>query len=281
MDEGVRRVSWLTIVVFISSLAGTLVVWTIVRANERSHAHRVTRLAAAAIHADIESDMQTWILGQVRLAKLWEFGATSKDWSAFANSYDQWSAFANLYIEHHPGCLAIEWLDPKYAERWLVRQQGATPVPLAGADVHERVLKKAKESGQTVVSPVLVSAQGRNQWLVVVPIYQKTQFRGFVLGFFDAQESLDGMLEDVNGLGFSAAFADNGREFYRLPGSTTDHEREWAENLNVALPGNSLATASVAEGGRHGRIAVAASLGNSALRRLADPAADVDGADQR
>jgi len=181
--------------------------------------------------------MQAWTLDQVRLAKLWEFGATSKEWSAFASTYDQWSAFAKLYIEHHPGCLAIEWLDPKYSERWLVRPKGATPVPLAGSDVHDRLLKQAQESGRPLVSPVLVSAQGRNQWLVIVPIYQKTQFRGFVLGFFDAQESLDGMFEDVKGLGFSAALEDNGREFYRLPGSTTDHEHQWADIMDVNIPG--------------------------------------------
>lgn len=240
-DRGIslfgRRISWLALIVFASSLAATLVVWTIVRSNERSHVQRMTRLAASAVHAHVESDMQAWILGQVRLAKLWEFGATSKEWSAFASTYDQWSAFAKLYIEHHPGCLAIEWLDPKYSERWLVRPKSATPVPLAGGDVHERLLKQAQDSGQPFVSPVLVSAQGRNQWLVIVPIYQKTQFRGFVLGFFDAQESLDSMFEDVKGLGFSAALQDGGREFYRLPGSTSDHERQWAEIMDVNVPG--------------------------------------------
>jgi len=230
------RASWLAIAALVGSLAGTLVVWAFVRANERSHVERVTKLATSVIQADIESDMQTWILGQVRLSKLWEFEETSRKWAEFAGTYEQWSAFAKLYIEHHPGCLAIEWLDPKYEERWLVRPKGAKPVPLAGGDVHERLLKKAQDSGQPIVSPVLISAQGQRQWLVIVPISQNNRFRGFVLGFFDAQESLDGMLEDVAGLGFSAVLEQGGQEFYRLPGSSPVNEREWAQSVDVPLP---------------------------------------------
>ena len=230
------RISWLAILVLITSLAGTMVVWSIVRANERSHVQKMTRLAASAIHADIESDMKTWVQGLVRLAKIWEFGETPRQWSVFASTYQRWFAFADLYIEHHPGCLAIEWLDPRYAERWLVRPKGATPVPLAGADLRDAFLRSAEQSHKPIMSPILVSSEGRKQWLVVVPIFRESVFRGFVLGFFDVQQSLDGMLEDVSGLGFSASLEQGGQEIYRLPGSSSQNEQEWAKTMDLALP---------------------------------------------
>jgi PAS domain S-box-containing protein len=235
-EKPALRISWLAVLVLIGSLAGTLVVWSFVRANERSHVQRMTSLAASAIHADIESDMQTWVRGLVRLAKTWEFGGTPREWSTFASIYQRWFAFSDLYIEHHPGCLAIEWLDPKYAEHWLVRPKGAKPVPLAGAEIRDVLLRSAEKSGTPIISPILVSSQGRKQWLVVVPIYRNADFRGFVLGFFDVQQTLDGMLEDVSGLGFSAALQQGGLEIYRLPGSTSDNEQEWARTVDVALP---------------------------------------------
>ncbi|HEX7285309.1 MAG TPA: PAS domain S-box protein [Candidatus Angelobacter sp.] len=222
----------------IGSLAATFGVWLLVRANESSHVEKMTRLGASAIHDDIESDMQTRTLGLIRLAKLWEYGETSKDWSMFSSTYEQWSTYADLYIEHHPGCLAIEWIDPKYEERWMVRPKGKRPVPLAGAGMYEALLQKAQQSVNPMISPIRVSSEGRKQWLVIVPIFKKTGFRGFVLGFFDAQESLDGMLEDVAGLGFSAALHQGGQEIYRLPGAIAENEREWAQTTNVALPGS-------------------------------------------
>src|SRR6478752_4304823 len=158
----------LLLAVLLIGVTGTLISWRLVTVNERAHIQRMTRLAASAVAADMRSDVEAWTLAQVRLAKMWEFGEPS---------YEQWTAFANLYLDHHPGCIAIEWLDPKYEERWISRLQGEK-APLAGNGALKSVLKSAQLSRQTTLSSLLASPSGRKQWFTVVPIYQKERFRG-------------------------------------------------------------------------------------------------------
>lgn len=219
--------SRLVLAVLLISVSSTLICWRLAAINERAHIQRMTHLAASAVAADLHSDMDAWLLGQVRLAKMWEFDEPT---------YDQWMAFAGLYLEHHPGCLAIEWLDPKYEERWVARSSG-DKTPLPGNGTREHFLQSALLSKQPVLSNLLNSSDGRRQWLTIVPIYQKGLFRGFVLASFDAQRSLDSMFEDIKGLNFSVAIEENGVEAFRLDGSTTENEKEWAQTIDVPLQG--------------------------------------------
>ncbi|HET9839571.1 MAG TPA: PAS domain S-box protein, partial [Candidatus Angelobacter sp.] len=151
-------------------------------------------------------------------------------------SYEQWSAFAELYLEHHPGCIAIEWLDPRYEERWISRGTGEK-VPLANAAIRDRLLADARNTKEALLSKIVISASGQKQWVAVVPIFQKTRFRGFVLGYFDAQRSLNGMFNDIEKLNFSVAVEENGSEVFRLAGSDEENLADWAQDIEVRLPG--------------------------------------------
>ncbi|MBZ5532653.1 MAG: PAS domain S-box protein [Acidobacteriia bacterium] len=220
-------VSRLALAVLCIGVAGTLISWRFASANEHVHIQKVTRLAASAVAADLSSDMEAWMMGQIRLAKMWEIGEPT---------YAEWTAFANLYLEHHPGCIAIEWLDPKYEERWVSVAPGEKS-PRVNNGVREALLKAVILSKKETVSPLLTSPAGRKQWLTVVPIYQRGQFRGFVLGYFDAQRSLDTMFVDIQGLNFSVAIEANGEEAYRLDGYNPENKHDWTQAIDVALPG--------------------------------------------
>lgn len=219
--------SRLVLTVLLISVSGTLICWRLAEKNERSHIQRMTHLAASAVADDLHSDMDAWLLGQIRLAKMWEFDEPT---------YEQWMAFAGLYLEHHPGCIAIEWLDPKYEERWISKVPG-DKTPLPGNGTRERLLQSALLSKDAVLSNLLNSPDGSRQWFTVVPIYQMGRFRGFVLASFDAQRSLNAMFDDIKGLNFSVAIEENGVEAFRLAGSTTENEREWAQIIDVPLQG--------------------------------------------
>src|ERR1700756_1861795 len=173
--------SRLVLIVLAATAIATFISWRLAKLNEREHIQKMTRLAASAVEADLRSDMEGWMLGQIRLAKMWEFGEPT---------YSQWSAFAGLYLEHHPGCVAIVWLDPKYQERWVSRAPGEK-LPLAANQTTSSLLQRAQDSHQATLSHLLTSPDGRKQWLAVVPIYQKGAFRGYVVGYFDAQRSLE------------------------------------------------------------------------------------------
>src|SRR5690348_13476525 len=82
------------LLVFIATVLTTFASWYLINRNQHEHIRRMTRFAAATVAADLSSDMESWVLGQVRLAKLWEFREPS---------YTEWTAFANLYLDHHVG----------------------------------------------------------------------------------------------------------------------------------------------------------------------------------
>jgi PAS domain S-box-containing protein len=222
-----QLMSRLVLVVLATTAIATFTTWHLAKLNEREHIHKMARLAAAAVEADLRSDMEAWMLGQIRLAKMWEFGEPT---------YSQWSAFASLYLEHHPGCIAIVWLDPKYQERWVSRAPGER-VPLAGNGTMPNLLQRAQDSHQATLSNLLTSPSGKKQWLVIVPIYQKERFRGYVLGHFDAQSSLENMLADIKGLNFALAIRQDGVLAFRTADATAENENQWAQSLDVALPG--------------------------------------------
>jgi PAS domain S-box-containing protein len=222
-----KALSGLVLTVVIVTLVSTLLSWRLAKLNERDHINRTARMAASTVSADLISDTNAWIFGVVRLAKMWEIGEPA---------YAEWTVYANLYLEHHPGCIAIEWLEPRYEERWVSRSPNKKLLLVKGT-AREKFLKSARQSSQATVSGLLDSPNGSKQWLVAVPIYQKDQFHGFVVGYFDVQHSFDSMFDDVKGLGFSIAIEENGVEGYRLAGSTSENENEWAQSVDVPFPG--------------------------------------------
>ncbi|HEU5414580.1 MAG TPA: PAS domain S-box protein [Candidatus Angelobacter sp.] len=224
----IRRVfSPLMMIVLVATMLVTIALWRVENRNEREHIQRMTGLATSAVAADLSSDMEAWMLGQIRLAKMWEIAEPS---------YSQWSAFTELYLEHHPGCLAIVWLDPKYQERWVSRARGRKS-PLATDDTLPMLLTRALSSRQATLSSLLASADGTKQWLTVVPIFRGNAFRGYVVGYFDVQRSLENMLDDIKGLNFAVSVQENGVTGFILAGSSDERHRELAHSLDIALSG--------------------------------------------
>jgi PAS domain S-box-containing protein len=222
-----QLMSRLVLIVLAATAIATFTSWRLAKLNEREHIHKMTHLAASAVEADLRSDMEAWMLGQIRLAKMWEFAEPT---------YSQWSAFAGLYLEHHPGCVAIVWLDPKYEERWVSRAPGEK-VPLAGDAATPILLQHARDSHQATLSKLLTSPAGKKQWLTVVPIYQKGRFRGYVLGYFEVQRSLEGILGDIEGLNFAVAIREDGVLGFKLPLNSPENQKRWAQTVAVSLPG--------------------------------------------
>jgi PAS domain S-box-containing protein len=209
--------------------AGTWIAWRMAVSDERAHIQRMTSTNMVTVLEDLTSDMDSLVHEQVRLAKLWEYDEPT---------HAQWNAFAELYVEHHTGCLSMEWLDPKHQEHWTVRPFGATSGPaLIAGSARESLLNRAMQSGEATMSPMITGSSGEKVWLTVVPIYQKKRLRGFVVGTFDAKRTLDTTLADVMALPFSGKLEEGGEEFYRLPGSTDQFNQQWGEEAAAHMPG--------------------------------------------
>lgn len=226
-----QRLSTLALVALCISAIATFVTWRMAKVDEHTHIRHLTAVANSAVRADFASDMQSWIQGQVRLARLWEVEEPSES---------DWEAYANLYIEHHPGCIGVEVLGPTGERRWKVSEKtisgGLQPLPEARR-IREQLLKDASESRDFTVSNALITADGNRIWMLAIPIYRQEHLQGFVLGRFDVQRSFGAMLDDVKGLGFSIAVQQRGSDIYRLPGGTEQYRKAWEETADAAFPG--------------------------------------------
>ncbi|HEX9112540.1 MAG TPA: PAS domain-containing sensor histidine kinase [Terriglobales bacterium] len=221
---------WPVVVAALLSLAITLVVWQIGRTLETNHIHRMTRLAALAVHEDLVRDTRSWIFDLVRLAKLWEFPQ--------GPTYSEWKANAQLYLEHHPGCLGVEWLQPTYDERWPVRAPGEANEPLVSKEVRDLLLQEASATDEPVMSHPFLTRDGRVRYAVVVPIHRNQQIQGFVIAIADVKQTLTDMLSDVVGLGYFIVIREGGTEIYRPEGAIPQNEKQFGESVALPLPGD-------------------------------------------
>jgi PAS domain S-box-containing protein len=223
------RYPWLAIGVLVVCLAGTVVTWLQVQANETEHVRRVTKLVGAAVSADATADADAWVLALVRLAKVWEVDDPSRS---------QWDANADLYIQHHPGCLAIELLDVSRQQESIVNAAGTATgrISASGLRARQQVLDTAAHLNKPISGP-FVAEDGANQWMTAIAVYRKQQFQGYLLAVFDLAQSVDTMADDVKGLGFSISVGPPGRAHTALPGSRSQYEAELGQTAGVDLLG--------------------------------------------
>ena len=223
-----RRHLWLALCFLLAGLAGTGAIWRFVSSNEAGHVRRMTKLVGAAVRADASADADSWTLGLVRLSKWWELEQTPRE---------PWVSSAELYIQHHPGCRAIEFVDVLRKEQIGTIAPGTVSEHLSlPSGARQRFLAKVSEQGKPTSIP-FETETGQNEWITALPIYRKDQLRGFVLAEFDLTESVDTMADDVKGLGFSIAIGQPGKKSELLPGSTPQNQAELGETLDVDVVG--------------------------------------------
>lgn len=217
----------LTILVFVIGLLMSVAAWQAVREREKSQMRWATDLAAQAIRTDLLTDMEWQLAGLDRLAVLWE---------AAEPPQELWTRNAELYIQHRPGCVAVEWLGTNAEPRALVTA-GPKPPALAFGGVPKSLLAAAGGAKVPLMNGPEPAADGSRQWVVAYPVYAGGERRGYVVSFFDFQKSMDHILGDVKGLDFSFAVSPPHQAEYLLPGTSRKHEREWGTVVDVPLAG--------------------------------------------
>jgi signal transduction histidine kinase len=228
-QDGGSDYRWTAILALVVGLLATVAAWHVVKTHEHSEVRWVTRLAAQAVRENLVTDLEWQMVGLDRLAMLWEAAEPGEE---------LWTKNAELYIQHRPGCLAVEWLTPSREKRVLVTAGGrADTGPLAFAGTPEALLEAASTAGVAMISAPERLPDGSRQWVIAYPVYAKHQPRGFVVTFFDLERSLKYMLSDVKDLGFSFGVSQPDQPEYVLPGTSRDHEREWGTMLTVPLSG--------------------------------------------
>ncbi len=221
---------WMAALALVLGLLATFAAWRSIRSHEASEVRRTTQLAAQAIRQSVVTDMEWQMLGLDRLAILWQVADPAQE---------LWTKNAELYIQHRPGCVAVEWLTPDGGKRVLVTAGATSTRALVSAGLPTASLEAASRARAAVISAPATLPDGTRQWVIAYPVYAKGDSRGFVVTFFDLEQSLHHILGQVKDLGFSVAVVPPNQPEYLLPGTSRRHEEEWGTVVDVPLSGTS------------------------------------------
>jgi signal transduction histidine kinase len=186
------------------------------------------------VQTDIADEVRDQMLALVRFARLLSFEER-------LNQKD-WKSQATLFMSHHSGCVGIQWVDASYHVHWVATDGGREALQNIQAEM-DGSLRRALESmaNRREVEAEFTSAfhlsSGDAGRRIIVPIHRGEDFLGFVIAVIDEPKALANILSDHSGLDYAVVVLDEGEEIYRMPGSSAENEKDWAQDAEVRLPG--------------------------------------------
>ncbi len=138
----------------------------------------------AKIHILQSLEQQTQ--GLLRMAKRWEVQGKPRQ--------EYWEADARLYVQDYPALQVIEWVDASNHARWVVPIKGneeALNLNLGFEPKRRISLEAARNTGQIVFTPTIEIQQGGKGFLLYIPIGNRQDFEGFILGAFRTEKFFD------------------------------------------------------------------------------------------
>jgi signal transduction histidine kinase/sensor domain CHASE-containing protein len=232
-----RKSSWVLLIRVGLLVGGTvafgLAFWNPLRSEERAHALRVTSGLARSVQTDIADEVGHQMRALVRLARLLSFeGRLSRK---------DWESQAKLFMRDNPGFLTVQWVDATHRVRWVATDaETETQNVLAETDAPIRRALAGMANRRDVeaeFTPAFRLWNGNIGRRMVVPIGRGKNSLGFVIAVIDEPKALANILSDHSGLDYGIAVLEDHEEIYRMPGSSVENEKSWAQDAEVRLPG--------------------------------------------
>jgi signal transduction histidine kinase len=210
-----------------------LAFWRPLRSEERSHAQRVTQVLARSVQTDIADEVRDQMHALFRFASLFSIKKT----------FDRGDleSQAQFLMRDYPGFVAVQFVDATYRVRWMATR-AREEVPQTAAAEPDATLRRALEQmanrpeAEAEFTPTFRLSNGDSGRRIVVPIDHQRSL-GFVIATVDEPKALASILSDHFNLDYAIAVFENGEEIYRVPGSSLENEKEWAQAAEVQLPG--------------------------------------------
>jgi PAS domain S-box-containing protein len=220
-------------VALICALA-TMIIFRALRMEEHSHIERMTSLATDTVRADITADMKSRMQSELRFAKMWEGDEDDL-------TRRSWNLNSSLFMSHHPGCIAVYWLDAKGRVAWATPRDQVVELKIGDIVTSrpwlpEAMVKVRELHDQTLMSPTFDMSNGRRGRWAIVPVRFDDDVVAYVLSLYDLKTSMDSMLDDVSGLQYSIAVSENGQQIYTIAGTSDANRAEWAKSTSVQIP---------------------------------------------
>ena len=211
-----------------ATFIAALVLWQLLLIHRRAEIEAATREEALFVKTKTESELRARILPLERLAGYWQAGPGKQDMETDAS----------LVMSGYPAYRAIEWVDPGFDVVWMTPGTGnqAETGEANGFDQGQRaMLEAAANRGDTLVTTSSVNLpRGGRGFRVFVPVHQKKELSGFLVGVFQYQELLSSILQGV-APDYWVAVYDGDEEIYSRASPEPVREGRYVQEANITF----------------------------------------------
>jgi signal transduction histidine kinase len=215
-----------------AAAAGAFTLWDPLDVHERAHLRQASRETARSVREDLAADVQLRISGLTRLASL----IAHQDWRVRETD----DLGSRLVIASQPGDVAFQWIDAAGIERWRICVTCEPAAQLPAFDTDRALyasIQMARARREAVASPAMTLTRGRFAIRIVTPALRDGAPGGFLVTTLDVGTALESMLASHGALGYGIAVSERGVEIFRSEGNRRESDTEWAEKVDLQLPG--------------------------------------------
>lgn len=201
--------------------------WQNLRAYQHDEIKHLIAQEAAVIKTELSNCINTRILALERMAKRWENGGGTPQ--------AVWEADVAEYLKDFIGYQAIEWVNAEGYVKWIAPLEGNEAVlNLNLNEIPERrvVMEAARDSRQSIVTPILDLKQGGKGFLFFSPLHIDSKFDGYILGVFKVQVLLDHILPQQIMQNYQILVFDGNDLIYRHGTGTSN---SWSHSAQINL----------------------------------------------
>jgi signal transduction histidine kinase len=219
----------------VSAIAAVgLIFWNPLRSEVRLHATHITKAFARSLQTDILDEVRHQVLAQIRLASLLRADTQLP--------HEVWASQATLFMTHHPGYLAIQWVDATYHLRGMVAMDESEADPSIGVIGDSSLRRQLEEAlnrcqEDALFTPVFRLRNGDAGRRIVVPICRNDKLLGFLIALVDEPKVLAQILDDDIGLGYGIVIHDGNERIFGASESGSSNDKKWLEDAEVPLHG--------------------------------------------
>jgi signal transduction histidine kinase len=151
---------------------------------------------------------------------------------------EQWQYDAASIMKYYPGFQALEWVGEDYTVKWIVPSKGNKM--MLGRDVRindERIaqFEEARKTGETQYSQSIELVQGKQGFLIVIPVTQAGVFKGYVVGVVAYKKLLARLTGQDIVPGYSIIASVNGQEIFKRGELDPELQQRWQQTLSVSI----------------------------------------------
>ena len=222
---------WLPTLAFVSAITVTLCLSQTLYSSEQNKIQSVVQNQANNLKSSIETQFKNQVKRLERMGERWAvIGGTPRD---------EWERDATNYLNDYGNYQAIEWVDPSFHVRWIVPFEGnekALDLNLAAEERRRIALEAARDKRTTVMTRTVELVQGGRGILVYVPIYEKDEFGGFILGVLRVEDLLKTHLPSGFADKYSFELIDGDTKVFNY-GESSEDNSTWIVEENVESHG--------------------------------------------